>query len=170
MVRTGKKATHKCSGIEGGITGPSSVQGPLSEPNSSSCHGQLNSGSLHKQTRMNSLSGDVCDPVEDHDMVPSLSHNIESETHSRLSQRDGRPSVKVQPSSVNKMVSTSSGVQADLSKVVHSSCRPVCHSSEPQPPSIRVSYLRPKGLGHICSKHKLEGSHCLCLPSNGSPS
>ena len=161
-----KKATHKCSRIEGGLTGPSSVQGPVSEPNSSSCHGQLNSSSLHKKTRRNSLSGDVCAPVEDHDMVPSLSHNIESQTHSRLSRCDGRPSVQVKPSSIDRVVSTSTGVQADLSKVVHSSCRPVCHSSEPQTPSIRVSYPRPKGLGYRCSKHKLDASHCLCLPSN----
>ena len=41
---------------------------------------------------------------------------------------------------------------------------------EPQTPSIRVSYPRPKGLGHRCSEHKLDVSHCLCLPSNGSPS
>ena len=67
------------------------------------------------------------------------------------------------------MATTSTGVQVNLSKVVHSSCRPVCHSSEPQTPSIRVSYPRPKGLGYRCSKHKLDGSHCLCLPSNGSP-
>ena len=53
--------------------------------------------------------------------------------------------------------------------MVHSSCRPVCHSPEPQTPSIRVSYPRPTGLGRRCSEHKLDGSHCLCLPSNGSP-
>ena len=29
---------------------------------------------------------------------------------------------------------------------------------------------RPKGLGHRCSEHKLDESHCLCLPSYGSPS
>ena len=29
---------------------------------------------------------------------------------------------------------------------------------------------RPKGLGHRCSEHKLDGFHCSCLPSNGSPS
>ena len=49
------------------------------------------------------------------------------------------------------MVTASTGVQTDLPKVVHSSCRPVC-------------------LGHRCSQHKLDGSHNLCLPSNGSPS
>ena len=80
------------------------------------------------------------------------------------------PSVQVQPSPVDPMVSPSAGVQADLPKVVHSSCRSVCHSSELQTPSIRVFYPRPKGLGHRCSEHKLDGSHCLCLPSNGSPS
>ena len=68
------------------------------------------------------------------------------------------------------MVTASTGVQTNLPQVVHSSCRPVCHSSEPQTPSIRVSYPRPKGLGHRCSEHELDGSHCLCLPSNGFPS
>ena len=54
--------------------------------------------------------------------------------------------------------------------MIHSSCGPVCHSSEPQTPSLRVSNSRPKGLGHRCSEHKLDGSHCLCLPSDDSPS
>ena len=35
---------------------------------------------------------------------------------------------------------------------------------------LYVSSPRPKCLGHRCSKHKLVGSHSLCLPSNGSPS
>ena len=103
-------------------------------------------------------------------MVPSLSHNIESQTHSRVSECDGRPPVQVQPGAINRMVTASIGVQTNLLKVVHSSCGPVCHSSEPQTPSIGVSYPRPKGLGHRCSEHKLDGSHCLCLPSNSSPS
>ena len=170
VVRPGKKATHKRPRVEGGLTGPSKIQGPVSRPNSSSCNGQLNSGSLYKQTRRNSLSGDVCAPVEDHDVVPLLSHIIESQTHTRVSECDGRPPVHVQPNSVDRMVTSSTGVQTDLSKVVHSSCRPICHSSEPQTPSIRVPYPRPKGLGHRCSQHKLDGSHCLCLPSYGSPS
>ena len=66
VVRPGKKATHKRPRIEGGLPGPSKLQGPVPEPNSASCNGQLNSGSLHKQTRRNSLSRDVCCPVEDH--------------------------------------------------------------------------------------------------------
>ena len=32
MVRQGKKATHKCSRVEGGLSGPSKLQGPVSEP------------------------------------------------------------------------------------------------------------------------------------------
>ena len=68
------------------------------------------------------------------------------------------------------MVTASIGVQTDLPEVVHSSCGPVCHSSEPQTPSLCVSNPRPKGPGHRCSEHKLDGSHCLCLPSDSSPS
>ena len=67
VVRSGKKATHKCPKIEGGLPGPSRLQGPVPEPNSASCDGQLNRGSLHQQTRRNSLSRDV----EDHDLVPT---------------------------------------------------------------------------------------------------
>ena len=170
MVRLEKKATHKRPRIEGGLPGPSKLQGPVLEPNSASCNGQLNSGSLHKQTRRNSLSRDVCSPLEDHDLVPSLSHNIESQTHSRVPECDGRPSVQVKPSAVNRIVTASAGVQTDLSKVVHTSCRLICHSSEPQTSTVRISCPRPKGLGHRCSEHKLDGSHCLCLPSDGSPS
>ena len=170
VVRAGKKATHKRPRIEGGLPGPSKLQGPVPEPNSASCNGQLNSGSLHKQTRRNSLSRDVCSPVEDHDLVPSLSHNIESQTHSRVPECDGRPSVQVEPSAVNRMVTASAGFQTDLPKVVHTSCRLICHSSEPQTSTVRISCPKPKGLGHRCSEHKLDGSHCLCLPSDGSPS
>ena len=56
VVSSGKKATHKRPRVELGLT--SKIQGPVSKPNSSSCNGQLNSGSLHKQTRRNSLSGE----------------------------------------------------------------------------------------------------------------
>ena len=148
VVRPGNKATHKRPRVEGGLTGPSKFQGPVPGPNSSSCNGQLDSGSLHKETRRNSLSRDVHSPVEDHDLVPPLSHNFKGQTHSRVSECDGRPPIQVQPSAVNRMVTASTGVQTDLPKVVHSSCGPVCHSSEPQTPSLRVSYPRPKGLGH----------------------
>ena len=134
MVRPGEKATHKHPRVEGAFTGPPKVQGPVSKPNSSSGNGQLNSGSLHKQTRRNSLYRDVCAHVEDHDMVPSLSNNIESQTHSRVSECDGLPLIQVQPGAVDRVVTASAGVQTDLPQVVHSSCRPVCHSSEPQLP------------------------------------
>ena len=90
VVRSGHKATHKCPRIEGGLPGPSRLQGPVPEQNSVSCDGQLNSGSLHQQTRRNSLSRNVCSPVEDHDLVPSLPHNIESQAHSRVPECDGR--------------------------------------------------------------------------------
>ena len=162
------KAIHKCSRVEGSLSGPSKLQGPVSEPNSVGCNGQLNSGSLHKQSRGNSLSRDVRSPVEDNDMVSSLPDNIKSQTHPRVS--DGRLSVQVEPSAVNRMVTASAGVPSDLSKVVHSSCRSICHSSELQTSTVRVSSPRPKCLGHRCSELKLDGSHCLCLPSDDSPS
>ena len=170
VVRAGKKATHKCPRIEGGLPGPSRLQGPVPESNSVSCNGQLHSGSLHQQARGNSLSRDVRSPVENHDLVPSLPYNIESQAHSRVSECDGRPPIQVQPSAVNRMVSAPSGLQANLPEVVHPSCRLIGHSPESQTPSICVSYPRPKGLEHRCSEHKLDQPHGLRLPSYGSPS
>ena len=118
VVRQGKKATHKCSRAEGGFSGPTKVQEPMSKPNSVSYHRQLNSGSLHQQTRWNPLSRDVHSPVQDHHLMPSLPDNTKSQTHSRVSECNGQPAVQVEPSSVNRMVTASTGVQTDM---VHSS-------------------------------------------------
>ena len=112
----------------------------------------------------------MCSPVEDHDLVPSLPDNIKSQTHSRVSECDGRPPIQVELSPVNRMVTASAGVQTDLSKVVHCSCRSFCHLPEPQSSTIRVSSPRQECLGHRCSERKLVGSYCLYLPSDGSPS
>ena len=150
--------------------GASKFQGPVSKPKSFGYNRQLNSSGLHKQTRRNSFNRDVRSPVEDHDLVPSLPDNLKSQTHSRVSECDGQPSVQVEPSAVNRMVTASTGVQTDLSKVVLPSYGSICHLSEPQTSTVRVSSPRPQCLGHRCSKHKLVRSHCLCLPSDGSPS
>ena len=53
-------------------------------------------------------------------------------------------------------------------KVVQCSCRSISYSSEPQTSTVCISSPRPKFLGHRCSKHKLDWSHCLSLPSYGS--
>ena len=67
------------------------------------------------------------------------------------------------------MVTAPTGVQTDLSKVGHPSFTSVSYSSEPQTSTVNVPCPRSKCLGHRDSEHKLYGSHCLCLPSNGSP-
>ena len=54
--------------------------------------------------------------------------------------------------------------------MVHSSCRLICHSSEPLTSTVHISCPRPKGLGHRCSEYKLDEPLGLCLPSYGSPS
>ena len=112
----------------------------------------------------------MCSPVEFHDLVPSLQNNVKGQTHSRASECDGRRTVQVKPSPVNRVVNGSAGVQTDLSQVFHPSCRSICYSSEPQTTTVCLSSPRPKCLGHRCSNHKLVRSHSLCLPSNGYPS
>ena len=87
--QTGTKATHKCSRVEGGISGPDKVQGSVSKPTSVGCYRQLNSSSIHKQARRNPLSRGVCSPVENHDLVPSLQDNSKSQAHPRVPECDG---------------------------------------------------------------------------------
>ena len=123
----------------------------------------------------NPLSGDVRFPVENLGLVPSLPDNLKSHAYSRVPECDGLCTVPVEPSPMNRMVTASAGVQTDLSKVVHSSCRSMCprlnHKvSKPQSSIGCISSPIPTCLGHRCSEHKLVGSHCLCLPSHGSPS
>ena len=89
VVSPGKRPLHKRPRIESCLSGPETLQRPVPGPNSASCNGQLNCGCLHKQTRGNTLSGDVCTPMENHDLVPSFSHHIESQAHSRVPECDG---------------------------------------------------------------------------------
>ena len=58
-------------------------------------------------------------PVEDHDLGPSLPHNIESQARSRVPECDDRPTVQVQPSAVNRMVSSPPGVQTSARSGSH---------------------------------------------------
>ena len=73
-----------------------------------------------------------------------LGHSHRASLYKRSLIRQGKKATH--KCSISRMVTASAGVQTDLSKVVHSSCRSIYHTSE------------------------LVGSHCLCLPSHGSPS
>ena len=109
-------------------------------------------------------------PVENHDQVPSLQNNPTGQAHSNMPECDGRFTDQVDSDPTNRVVTSSSGIQTDLSKVVHSSFGPLYHSSEPEATPIRVSSARPTCMGHRCSEHKLIGSRSLCVPSHDSPS
>ena len=79
------------------------------------------------------------------------------------------------PSRSNQVESTEwslhiAGFQTDLPKVVHSSCRSICHSSELQTSTVHFFCPRPKCLGHRCSDallhrviQKFRQCHCLII-------
>ena len=169
VVRRGKKVTHKCSRAEGGFAGPSKIQGPVSKPNSagamdnSTVVAYINKQGGTHSVEMCALLWKIMTWCHHYKITLKARHipgclNVMADLLSRSNQ--------VQSTNA---VTASTGVQTDLSQVVHS-CRSICHSSEPQTATVRVSSPRPECLGHRCSKHKLVGSHSLCLSSNGSPS
>ena len=82
--------------------------------------------------------------MENHDLVPSFSHHIESQAHSRVSECDGRPTFQIESGTVDRMVTTSTSVQTDLPKVVHSPRGPIRHLSEPQLPLYVTPIPDPK--------------------------
>ena len=135
----------------------------MSKPNSVCCHGQLNSGNLHQQTRRNPLGGDVRSPVEDHDLYHHYQITLKPDTFTgclnvmadRLSRSNPVQSTEwsLHPQVFNRSVS-----------VVHTSCRSICHSSELQTSSVCVSSPRPKCLGHRCSKHNWSGLTAYAYP------
>ena len=166
VVRPGKKATHKRPRVEGGLTGPSKLQDQYQDQ--TVLVATDNSTVVAYINKQGGTHSEMCALLW---KIMTWCHHYHITLKARhIPGCDGRPPIQVQPSAVDIMVTASTGVQTDLPEVVHSSCGPVCHSSEPQTPSLCVPNPRPKGLGHRCSEHKLVGSHCLCLPSDGSPS
>ena len=170
LVRQGKKATHKCSRAEGGFSGPSKVQGPVSKPVLVATDNSTVVAYINKQGGTNSV--EMCALLW---KIMTWCHHYQITLKARhipgcLNVIADQVQVQVEPSPVNRMVTASAGVQTDLSQVVHSSCRSICHSSEPQSSTVCISSPRPKCLGHRCSEHKLMGFHCLSLPSHGSHS
>ena len=99
--------------------------------------------------------------------MTSLQNNPKGQAHSRVPECDGQHIVHVKSDRVNRMV-TSSGIQTDPSKVVHSSCRLFCHSSESQASTVHVSSPKPTCMGHRCSEHKLVESRSLVISSHGA--
>ena len=107
--------------------------------------------------------------MEDHDLVPSLPDIFKSQTHSRPSECDGRPSVQVEPSTVNRMVTASAGVQTDLSQVVHSSCRSFATRLNHKVP-LYMSPVPDQNAWDIHALNITGRVSLLMLPSHGSPS
>ena len=141
----------------------------MSEPNTTCGNGQLNRGSLHKQTRRNSLNGDVRLLWK----IMTWCHRYHITVKAR--HIPGCLNVMADLLSRSNQVQSTYGhcihrCSNNLPEMFHSSCRSICHSSEPQVSTVRVSSPSPRGLGHKCSELKLDESHFLCLPSNGSPS
>ena len=86
-------------------------------------HKQLNNGSLYKHTGRNSLSEDVCSPVENCDLVPSLQNSTMCHAHCSVPKCDGQLLVQGISDPINRMVTSPSSIQVNVSNVVHSSCR-----------------------------------------------
>ena len=170
VVRSRKIIAHKRFRTKGSVLGPKTLQASMPKSNSPGCHGQLSGSSLHQQTGRDSLSRDVRPSMEDHELV-SLIQNISTcQTHSRVPKCDCGLPVQINSNSVNGVVSTPSGVQKNLHKVVHTSGGFVCHSAKPQVATICLSSSRSKRMEHRCSKHKLVKPCSLCLSSNSSTS
>ena len=142
VVRSRKIIAHKRFRTKGSVLGPKTLQASMPKSNSPGCHGQLNGSSLHQQTGRDSLSRDVRPSMENHELVSSIQNISTCQTHSRVPKCDRGLPVQINSNSVNGVVTTPSGVQKNLHKVIHTSGGSVCHSSKPQVATIRLSSSR----------------------------
>ena len=158
LCRQGKKATHKCSGAEGAFSGPSKVQRPVSGPNSVDCYRQLNSSSIHKQTRRNSV--EMCTLLWN---IMTWCHHYQITLKAR--HIPGCLNVMADLSRSNQVQSTEWSLHPQVFKQI-------CHKRFTPHVDVFATRLNHKVPLYVSPyvSHKLVGSHCLCLPSHGSPS
>ena len=163
VVRSGKKTSHKCPRIEGGLPGPSRLQGLVPEPNSVSCDGQLNSGSLYQQTRRN--SAEMCALLW---KIMTWCHHY----HITLKARHIPGCLNV----MADLLSRSKQVQSTEWSLHPQVFKQICQKWFTPHVDLFATHLNHKlplyvsPVGHRCAKHKLDQPHGLCLPSYGSPS
>ena len=84
--------------------------------------------------------------MENHDLVPSFSYQIESQAHSRVSECDGRPTFQVESGTVDRMVSTSTGLNHNL---------PLYVSPIPDPKAWDIDALNINWMGLTAYAHPL---------------
>ena len=140
VVRSRKIVAHKRFRTKGSVLGPKTLQASMPKSNSPDCHRQLNGSSLHQQTGWDSLSRDVRPSMENHELVSSIQNISMCQTHFRVPKCDRGLPVQINSNSFNGVVTTPSGVQKNLHKVVHTSGGSVCHLAKPQVASIRLQF------------------------------
>ena len=102
--------------------------------------------------RTNPLSVDVCSPVKNHEFVSLLQNITVCQERFRVSKCDGRLIVQGKCGHCSPKCSSGSVKSGSL----------ICHSFEPQTSSVCNPSSRPTS-----SEHRLDGSHNICLPSQG---
>ena len=159
VVSPGKRASHKRPRIKNCLSGLETLQRPVSGPTVLvATDNSTVVASINKQGGTHSV--EICALLW---RIMTWSHH----SHITLKARHIPRCLNV----MADLLSRSNQVQSTEWSLHPQVYKQICqrwftpHLSEPQGSTVRVSYPRPEG-----SKHKLDGSHCLCLPSNGSPS
>ena len=88
------------------------------------------------------------------------------QAYSIVPKCDGQLVVQGNSDPINRKITVSSCFQADLSNVVHSSYKLICHSSEPQTSSIHIPNSRAWKIDAL----DIDWSALTCLPSCSSVS
>ena len=104
------------------VLDPVTGQNQVPKLGSIDSHRQFYSVSPYKQSDRRKLSRDVCSPAENRDLVPSF-QNI-------VTVRHIAGCLNSYP--INRMVTSASGLQADLSH------RPISHSSQPKSANVHL--------------------------------
>ena len=170
VVRQGKRATHKCFTAEGGFSGPSKVQGPVSKPvlvatENSTVVAYINKRGTHL-AEICALLWKIMTWCHHYQITLKARHipgclSVMADLLSRLNQVQSTEwSLHLQVFKQKYHKWFTPHVDLFATRLNHKV--PLYVSPVPDQNAWNII--------HRCSEHKLVGSRCLCFPSHGSPS
>ena len=172
VVSPGKRASHKRPRIKSCLSGLETLQRPVSGPNRASCYGQLSCGGLHKQggthsAEMCALLWRIMTWCHHSHITLKARHipgclNVMADLLSRSNQVQSTE-WSLHPQVFKQICQRWFTPHVDLFATYLNHKLPLYVSPIPDPKAWDIDALNINWTAQ-------DGSHCLCLPSNGSPS
>ena len=155
------QAPHQLSGVQSGYFCPTALGSSAPGPPGYDRDGQFDSSFLYQQAGRDSLPHLAALNCRSFPLVRVSEHNSPGKTHSRLSERDSRPSISSEPANTDRVVPTPLDREPYLQGLGDTRSQHVCNTVELPPSSVHVSSFGAKSPSGGCTGR---GGQCTCFP------